>query len=334
MLWMLLILSQGVEAGPDGREFLYAEFDDQPDQSSALNVSLELERRMQELQRLESELGHYNASLIEKYGDLARFLEEHGDHQQAAEMYRQALQLARINTGLHSEQQLPFIDRIIGSSLSLNDWQQVDDMHHFRYYLKNRIYDPADPRFAEAIAELGNWKLRVMRENLLNAGSRGITDEAEKLSKVYQDGITRIQSSPEFNETSLLPLYQGKSMADLAISQVLADTPYQYFQGTVSRFVYQSVCRNVPGPRGESVRQCTQVKQENPRYRQSQRDNKRMMVNRSVREVQKSIDNLNGILVRNPEIPAGERNQIASQIREFEVEFQRILRSSRRGLLF
>ncbi|MBT8146408.1 MAG: hypothetical protein KJN90_06100, partial [Gammaproteobacteria bacterium] len=92
LLWMLLFLSPGVKAAPDGAEFLYSEFDDQPDQTSALDISLELERRLQEIQRLETEQGHYNASLIENYDDLARFYQEHGDHQQAADMYRQAFQ--------------------------------------------------------------------------------------------------------------------------------------------------------------------------------------------------------------------------------------------------
>ena len=319
-------------------QLLYAQPQDQPlpeaDQASALEISLELDRRLQEIQRLEGELGLYHPSLIESYDDLARFYQENGDYQQAVEMYRQAFQLARINTGLNSEQQLPYIDQVIDGSLALNDWQQVDDMHALRYYLKNRIYDPADPRYAAAVDELGRWKLRVMRENLLDEGSRGLGNEAENLSKIYRDSIARIQASPDFSETNLLPLYRGKSQADLQIARVLSETPYQFFEGTVSRWVYQSVCRNVRDAQGNVVRQCTQVRRENPRYRESQRDNKRMMVYRSVRGVQSSIRSLNDILARNPDIPSQQREQIASQVRQLEVEFQRIERNSRRSLLY
>jgi len=297
-------------------------------------LSLELERRLQDIERLQGELGLYHPSLIELYDDLARFFQEYDDYAQAAEMYRQAMQLARINTGLNSEQQLPYIDRVISSSLTMNDWQQVDDMAHLRFYLKNRIYQPADPRFAAAVDELGQWKLRVMRENLLDVGSRGLGNEAENLSRIYQDGIARIQASPQFSEASLLPLYQGKSQVDLEIARAMSETPYQYFEGSVSRYIYQSVCRNVRDAQGNVVRQCTRVQRENPRYRQSQRDNKRMMVYRSVREVDASIDSLNGILARNPDIPAQEREQIVSLIRQLEVESQRIESNSRRSLLF
>jgi tetratricopeptide (TPR) repeat protein len=317
---------------------LSAQQDDRPDSeadnTSSLEISLELERRLQDIQRLEGELGLYHPSLIEMYDDLARFYQEHGEDEQAVDMFRQALQLARINTGLNSQQQLPYIDRLISSSLTLNDWRQADDMHHLRYYLKNRLYDPADPRFADAVAELGNWKLRVMRENLLDEGSRGLGNEDEELSRIYSQSIARIQASPEFQEIVLLPLYQGKSQVDLEIARLLSETPYQFFEGTVSRYIYESVCRNVRDAQGNVVRQCTRVQRENPRYRASQRDSKRMMVNRSVREVENSIQNLNTILARNPDISAREREQIVSQIRAFEVEFQRIERNSRRSLLY
>ncbi len=304
------------------------------DDASALEISLELERRLQDIERLEGELGLFHPSLIERYDDLARFYTEHDNPQQAADMYRQAMQLARVNAGLNSEQQIPYIDRLISSNLTLNNWQQVDDMHHLRYYLKSRLYDPADSRFADAVAELGSWKLRVMRENLLDNGTRGLGNEAEELSRIYSQSIARIQASPQFEETVLLPLYQGKSQADLEIARLLSETPDQFFEGTVSRYIYESVCRNVRDPQGNVVRQCTQVQRENPRYRASQRDNKRMMVNRSVREVENSIQNLNTILARNPDISPSEREQILSQIRAFEVEFQRIERNSRRSLLY
>jgi hypothetical protein len=76
------------------------------------------------------------------------------------------------------------------------------------------------------------------------------------------------------------------------------------------------------------------VRRENPRYRDSQRDNKRMMVYRSVREVEVSLQSLDAILARNPDIPAAERERLASEIRELQTEFLAIQRSTRRSLLY
>lgn len=302
--------------------------------ASAVELSLELERRQQSIEQLQSDLGLYDPALVEMYDDLARFYQEYGDLEQALAMYREALQVTRISAGLNSEEQLPYIDKLIDNSLAINDWQQADDMHQLRYYLKNRLYEPADPRFAAAVAELGEWKLRTMRENLLNEGYRGIGREAEELSDIYQTSIARIQASPDYSEKSLLPLYRGKSHADLETARVLVNTPYQYFEGTVSRFVYQTVCNNVSDGQGGVVRQCTNVRRENPRYRDSQQDNKRRMVYRSVREVEVSLQNLDAILARNPDIPTAEREGLAREIRELQTEFLAIQRSTRRSLLY
>jgi tetratricopeptide (TPR) repeat protein len=302
--------------------------------AAAVEFSRELERRQQAIEQLQSELGLYDPALVEMYDDLARVYQEYGDLDQALAMYREALQLTRISAGLNSEEQLPYIDKLINSSLAIGDWQQADDMRQLRYYLKNRLYEPADPRYAAAVAELGDWKLRTMRENLLNEGYRGIGQEAEELSDIYQKSIARIQASPDFSEKSLLPLYRGKSRADLETARVLASTPYQFFEGTVSRFVYQTVCNNVSDGQGGVVRQCTNVRRENPRYRDSQRDNKRMMVYRSVREVEVSLQSLDAILARNPDIPAAERERLASEIRELQTEFLAIQRNTRRSLLY
>jgi len=315
-----------------------AQLDEPPldavDEPTSLEISNELQQRQASIVEMEIELGIYDPALIEAYTDLAAFYNEIGQYQDAVDLYRQALQVARISAGLNSDRQLPLIDRLISSNLALNDWQSTDDMHHLRYYLKNRLYDPADPRFVTAIDEMGQWKLRAMRENLLERNYRGLNGEASDLSDLYQNAIARIQSRPDYNEPSLLPLYQGKSQADLEIARYVAQTPYQYFEGTVSRYVYETVCSNVRDSQGRMVRSCYNIQRENPRYRQSQRDAKRFEVNRSIRAVEISINRLNDILQNNPEISPLQRQQVESQIRELQVQFQLIVRSNRQRSLF
>jgi len=304
------------------------------DESTALDISYELEQRQLNIQALELELGIYDPTLVEAYSDLGAFYFENGLFQDAVDLYRQALQVARISAGLKSEQQLPVINKLITSNLALSDWQSTDDMHHLNYYLKNQLYNPADPRFANAIDEIGNWKLRVLRENLMNQNYRGLSAEAGDLSRMYRDGIGKIQSSPDFNDLALLPLYHGKSQADIQIARYVAQTPYQYFVGTVSQYINETVCRNIRDAQGNVVRSCYSVRRENPRYRQSQQDSKRMEVNRSVRAVEASISSLNNILLNNSDIPPQQREEVLTQIRELQVQFGQIARSSRRSSLF
>lgn len=304
----------------------------EPD-ANALELAAELERRRAALEELRVELGPYDPALIEAFADLGAFLLEQALYDEAADQYREAFQLSRISSGLNSEQQLPYVDKLIQTSVGQSDWQGADNLQELRYYLKNRLYAPGDARFADAVAELGDWKLRVMRENLLRGGYRGLSYEAEELSNLYRQGIARIQAVPGYSETSLLGLYQGKSLADLEVARYLAQTPYQFFEGTVPQFVYQTVCSNVADAAGNVSRVCTNIRRENPRYRDSQQDNKRMLVNRSVRESESSIGSLNDILARYPDIPAARREEIQLQIRLLEEEFRQLDRLTRRGNL-
>jgi tetratricopeptide (TPR) repeat protein len=304
------------------------------DERTALDISFELEQRQLSIQAIEIELGIYDPTLVEAYSGLGAFYFENGQYQDAVDLYRQALQVARISTGLKSEQQLPVIDKLITSNMALSDWQSTDDLHHLNYYIKNQLYDPADPRFADAINEIGRWKLRVLRENLMAQNYRGLSEEAGDLSRLYRDAIGKIQSRPEFNDLALLPLYYGKSQADIEIARYVAQSPYQYFTGTVSQYINRTVCQNIRDSQGNVVRNCYNVRQENPRYRQSQMDAKRMEVNRSVRAVEASISSLNTILQNNSDIPPQQREEVLAQIRELQVQFGQIARSSRRGSLF
>jgi len=60
---------------------------------------------------MQGELGVYDAALIEAYSDFAGFYMELEDYSNVVRFYNQALQIARINTGLYSEQQLPSLKR-------------------------------------------------------------------------------------------------------------------------------------------------------------------------------------------------------------------------------
>jgi len=323
LLWVCLLLAPQIQAQQD-----LPELAPEPEQG-ALQLSLELENRLARIQSIQSELGVYDPALVEVFADLAAFYQELGDFESAIDYYQQALQAERINTGLNSPRQLPVIDKIIDSSIAMEEWSTADDMHHLRFYLKNLLYEAEAPEYVAAIDEMGRWKLRVLRENLLAMSSRNLTDIGDEISDMYRDGIYRVQAQQDYEATALIPLYRGKSQADLELARSLAMTPYQYFEGTVSRYVYQNVCRSVPDGAGGLVRSCQSVRRENPRYRESQRDSKRFQVNRKIREVQASVSSLNDILLENEDMSPQERAEIDMQLREMQVEFDRIARSAR-----
>ncbi|MFM1897404.1 MAG: hypothetical protein RLZZ385_2478 [Pseudomonadota bacterium] len=303
------------------------------DPVTALERSQELTRRLQDLDTITSQAGVYDVSLIEAYRDLAGFYVEQGEHAAAADALREALQITRINEGLNSSRQQDILQQIIQSEAASEDWQAVDAAHHLKLYVADRNYAPGDPDYLAAVDEYGRWKLRVLQENLLGLNNRNLEREAEALSMHYQTAIAGIDAAQPDSGGSLIPLLYGKSQVDMSIARALASTPYQYFPGTVSQYINETVCNNVRDANGGVVRSCYTVKRENPRYRQSQQDAKRLAVMRSARQVEEVIDRLQAILDSQPDLPPERRTEVQTRIGELLVESQQIDRVSRRGAL-
>ncbi len=94
------------------------------DDVRSLEISRELATRQLAIENMQSDLGIYDLSLIEAYSDLGAFYIELEDFESAIRLYHEALQIARINTGLYSEQQMPAINALIDNNGKLEDWEE------------------------------------------------------------------------------------------------------------------------------------------------------------------------------------------------------------------
>lgn len=317
-----------VETSPEEQER------EEQERARAAELARQLELRLQAIDEMQGDQGIYAPQLEEAYADLAALYNEIEDYESAIASYNDALQISRINTGLYSEQQLPIIASLIESNRRLRNWQETDDLQEFRYHISTRLYDPDDMRYLAAAEGYGAWKLRLLRENLLDLGYSSYSRSAEDLSEFYERLLLQLETQPDHRPEKLIGILQGKSEADLVLVRALATTPYTAFEGTVSRYTYQQRCRNVRNSAGQVVRECVNVQVENPRYRQSQVDAKRFAMNRSTRAVQDSIDRLRQISEQSSELDTEEREQLESQIARLETENMQLLRQSRSRIRF
>ncbi|MEX0962748.1 MAG: hypothetical protein WDZ52_01725 [Pseudohongiellaceae bacterium] len=298
------------------------------ERARAEEVARQLELRLQAIDELQGSRGIYAPELQEAYSDLAGLYQEIEDYESAISVYNEALQISRINTGLYSNQQLPIIKSLIDSNGRLRNWEQADKLQELRYHISSRLYDLDDLAYLEAAENYADWKLRLLRENLLDMNYRSYSRSAEELSDFYERLIANLDAQPNYRPENMIDLFQGKSAADLVLVRAIASTPYTAFEGTVSRYIYQQRCRNVRTASGEIVRECVNVQVENPRYRQSQVDAKRFAMDRSSRDVQESIHRLRQIYEQS-DLGTEESEQLESQIAELETETLQLLRQSR-----
>ena len=304
------------------------------EESTALEISREVTARLGDIENMQGELGVYDAALIEAYSDFAGFYMELEDYSNAVRFYNEALQIARINTGLYSEQQLPIIEALIDNNGKLKEWPEVDDLHQLNYHISSRLYDFSDSEYLTAVEDFGGWKLRVVRENLLDLNGRRLIGTAEDLSDFYKMVIESAEQQVDIKPERLLKMVYGKTETDLTLARSIAATPYSSFEGTASRYVSQTRCQTARNSQGQAVRNCFTVQVENPRYRLSQRDAKRIILKRYNGEITRSIERLHYIMDNNSGLTNGERQQLEIRIVELATESEQLLRAARRTLLF
>jgi hypothetical protein len=289
----------------------------------------ELDLRRQAIDEMQGSQGIYSPQLQEAYGDLAALYAEVEDFESAIRVYTDALQISRINTGLYSDEQLPIIASLIKNNSQLSNWEETDDLHELHYHISSRFYELGDLAYLEAAENYGEWKLRLLQQNLLDLGYRSYSRNAEDLSEFYERLLDNLEIQTDTRPENLIGIITGKSETDLVLARAIASTPYTTFEGTVSRYLNQQRCRNVRNAAGQTVRECVNVQVENPRYRQSQVDAKQFAMNRRTRAVQESIDSLRQIYDQSSDLGRVERAELEAQIAELETQAFQLLRQSR-----
>ena len=289
----------------------------------------ELGLRRQAIDEMQGSQGIYSPQLQEAYGDLAALYAEVDDFESAIRVYTDALQISRINTGLYSDEQLPIIASLIEINNQLSNWEETDDLHELRYHISSRFYELGDLAYLEAAENYGEWKLRLLQQNLLDLGYRSYSRNAEDLSDFYERLLDNLEIQTDTRPKNLIGIITGKSETDLVLARAIASTPYTSFEGTVSRYLNQQRCRNVRNATGQTVRECVNVQVENPRYRQSQADAKQIAMNRRARAVQESIDRLRQIYDQSSDLGRVGRAELEAQIADLETQAFQLLRQSR-----
>ena len=300
----------------------------------ALEISREINAHQTGIEEIQTKIGIYDQSLIEAYSSLAEIYNEIEDYENASAIFLDALQVARINTGLYSAEQIPLVRLLIKNKIGAKEWRSADDFHELEYLISSRVFAPMDAEHLKAIESYGAWKLRVIRENLFNQSGQSLLLTAGEVSSFYNRVIDKVEQEAGLHNKSLLNVLYSKTQVDMTLARYVSSMPYTYFQGTASPFTNQTRCRNMRNSRGQIVRQCYSVQVENPRYRQSQREAKRFAVSRHTRAVSRSIGKLENIRNNSTDLTRAEKQSIDLQISEIVIESEQLLRGSDRPYLF
>ncbi len=119
--------------------------------------------------RAETEHGAYGAPLSEQLLSLGLALQRQERHQEAVDIFKRGVHVARVNDGLYSRQQIPLLRGEISSHIALGQLSEADDRQHSLYRVQMRGLGAGEQR-AQALMQQASWQLDAYRAGIGNPG--------------------------------------------------------------------------------------------------------------------------------------------------------------------
>jgi len=125
------------------------------------------DRQQQILESIEQEQarnGPHSEGLIGPFSDLAILYQDRGDHDLAAAVIHQVIQVVRANEGLHSLEQIPLIQQLIGNEEAIGRAETAWELEQDLLTLVRR--HPSDMRAVAVFREAAATRMAVLRQYL------------------------------------------------------------------------------------------------------------------------------------------------------------------------
>ena len=105
--------------------------------------------------------GVYDYRLSELYLSVGNTHQQLDEPQLAIEAFNEALQLSKINDGLFTEDQLPIVEKLVESYLSLGDIPSANLKQRYLLFIKQKIYGEAHPIILAELLKYADWNLHA-----------------------------------------------------------------------------------------------------------------------------------------------------------------------------
>ena len=126
---------------------------------------------------IESDQGAYAPALPELLISLGQALQQQGRYKEAADVFKRGVHLARINNGLHSAEQIPFIQGEINSSLAAGDLIEADQRQEYLLTVQQRSLASGEV-YVQAMMQQASWQY--------SAYKRGIGENERHFSRLLR----------------------------------------------------------------------------------------------------------------------------------------------------
>ena len=120
-----------------------------------------IQRYVLAIEMIENTGGVWDSQLVEQLSTLGNLQQQRLNHPAAIEAYRRAIQINRIAQGLHTPDQIPFLENMIDSLVAAEEWEQADLYSDYLFFVQHKAYGINDPRLIPALERLASWNIRA-----------------------------------------------------------------------------------------------------------------------------------------------------------------------------
>ncbi len=254
----------------------------------------------EQIQKHQAEHGVYDPATGEYLLGVGLVHQRDGNHEQAVEALSRALQIKRVNEGLHDMSQVIILEQLLKSNIAIANWAEVDKNYHQLLWIYKRNYDFDDPRLLPIVDKVGRWKLKAYEEGLLDDNALTTIGGSERL---FTDTINILQRQYGEHDPRLIdPLY-GRALTNYQYAIEVANAPQDRFHGAGRPTRVQVVCRTVATANGGARRICNTIRLPDPGYYASQSNNKQFALEQRLHAVGRALKHITQIHHAHPHLP-------------------------------
>ncbi len=170
---------------------------------------------------VESSDGAYSATLPEQLLSLGLALQLEGRHEEAVTVFRRGSHLARINNGLHSEAQIPHLQKEITSHLALGQLAEADRNQARLFRVQQRSLANGQAH-TEALLQQADWQRQAYNMGVGNKDAN--FGRLLNMWDLYRTALTSIVDEDGETSPRLLAPLNGMLQTQYLISGYLGDS--------------------------------------------------------------------------------------------------------------
>ncbi len=180
----------------------------------------------------ESELSAYSVELSDLYLGLGKSHFTNHEYERARQAFQRGMQIERVNYGLNSLSQTPYLMSIAETESYLGNWDKSQEALENLYLINTQAYGENDPRMLPVLDELLDWYLGTYSERPANGGYQNLLISEKLGTRIYNI----LEQSDDLSDPEVPQLYRKLSH----LHYFIADHIRQYGEPAESGFSFNA----------------------------------------------------------------------------------------------